>query len=197
MEDIIENICENLNIGLFDYFVKPRGGKPGIQNFELIEAILINGTIENSMKFINYGYQIFYRNKHKIFPPDIILHGGGESWRYYLLANSKYKRCGSCNSIKLRYEFSIDSSKSDNLDTKCKECKSSHNKLRLNRIKQATPGWADLEEINLFYKNTPINMTVDHIYPLVNEISCGLHVIENLQYLSLEDNCSKGTKLPK
>jgi len=59
------------------------------------------------------------------------------------------------------------------------------------------PKWADLVAIEEFYKNCPEGMSVDHIYPLQGELCCGLHVLENLQYLSIKDNSSKNNRMPE
>lgn len=53
------------------------------------------------------------------------------------------------------------------------------------------PPWQDKEELWAFYKACPDGMQVDHIIPLNNEIVCGLHTVNNLQYLSVEDNSRK------
>jgi hypothetical protein len=66
-----------------------------------------------------------------------------------------------------------------------------HNSARKRRVRQATPKWADLKVIEDFYKNRPEGFHVDHIIPLKGKNICGLHVIENLQYLSEEDNLKK------
>ena len=39
-------------------------------------------------------------------------------------------------------------------------------------------------------------MEVDHIYPIVSDEVCGLHTLENLQYLTKYDNASKGNRMP-
>lgn len=57
--------------------------------------------------------------------------------------------------------------------------------------KNATPTWAELEEITEFYKACPKGMAVDHVIPLQNNLVCGLHVIGNLQYLTKEENSRK------
>lgn len=67
---------------------------------------------------------------------------------------------------------------------------------RRDAIKQATPRWADLSLIKKFYLERPPNMSVDHIYPIKSSWCCGLHVIENLQYLPLIDNILKQNKRP-
>lgn len=66
-------------------------------------------------------------------------------------------------------------------------------KRRAKKLK-ATPSWADLKGIKNFYKNCPEGYHVDHIVPLQNDLVCGLHVENNLQYLTKEENLSKGNK---
>lgn len=58
----------------------------------------------------------------------------------------------------------------------------------------AIPPWADLEKIKEIYKNCPEGYQVDHIYPLQNPTICGLHVENNLQYLTEAENKSKSNK---
>ena len=53
------------------------------------------------------------------------------------------------------------------------------------------PPWADLSAINAFYKACPRGYHVDHIIPLRGSSVSGLHTIDNLQYLSAEDNLTK------
>jgi hypothetical protein len=65
---------------------------------------------------------------------------------------------------------------------------------RKKRVKEATPKWADLKAIEVFYKACPPGYHVDHIIPLFGKIVCGLHVINNLQYLPAHVNLSKGNK---
>jgi hypothetical protein len=54
-----------------------------------------------------------------------------------------------------------------------------------------TPKWADLEEIKEFYANCPKGYHVDHIVPLRAKLASGLHTVDNLQYLTAEDNWKK------
>lgn len=63
--------------------------------------------------------------------------------------------------------------------------------LRRAKKLNATPLWADLEKIKEIYLNCPKSMSVDHIIPLQGKLVCGLHVENNLQYLSRKENSSK------
>jgi 5-methylcytosine-specific restriction endonuclease McrA len=79
----------------------------------------------------------------------------------------------------------------------------SKNKARVNwhcnnrraALLQATPSWADKEEIYRFYAECPDGFEVDHRVPLKGENVCGLHVPWNLQYLTRQQNSSKGNRL--
>lgn len=68
------------------------------------------------------------------------------------------------------------------------------NKRRAQLIK-AIPKWADLEKIKIFYANCPKGYEVDHIIPLINKRVCGLHSLENLQYLTIAENRAKSNRL--
>lgn len=82
--------------------------------------------------------------------------------------------------------------------------KSNPDKTNANRArrratkKNATPFWANQEEIKRFYaaskkfeQLTGIIHHVDHIYPLKSDFLCGLHVENNLQVLTAEKNIFK------
>ncbi len=65
---------------------------------------------------------------------------------------------------------------------------------RKHRVKQATPPWANLDEIREFYRNRPLGYHVDHIEPINGKDRSGLHVIWNLQYLLASENLKKSNK---
>ena len=69
------------------------------------------------------------------------------------------------------------------------------------RRKQAVPPWADLKKIEVFYKEarslteqTGIPHEVDHIIPLKGKYVSGLHVENNLQVITRDQNQSKGNR---
>lgn len=53
------------------------------------------------------------------------------------------------------------------------------------------------ERINLFYKNRPPGYEVDHIIPLLGNTVSGLHVLSNLQYLTMSENRQKSNHFNK
>jgi hypothetical protein len=60
----------------------------------------------------------------------------------------------------------------------------------------ACPVWSDLIEIKNIYENRPHDSAIDHIVPLQHPQVCGLHIPENLQYLTKEENLVKSNKFP-
>jgi len=62
------------------------------------------------------------------------------------------------------------------------------------RAGKACPPWADLKAIEEIYKNCPKGEHVDHDYALKGKNFSGLHIPENLQYLTPSENRSKGNK---
>lgn len=125
----------------------------------------------------------------------------------FILGKCNKKLCSKCNSIKDYNDFYTNVSKNDGYFDFCKECskdarKNSYasnpqkeicknNIRRQLRDKSQTPSWADLIAIAEFYKKRPDGYHVDHIYPLNGQYVCGLHVLENLQYLPAEENLKK------
>jgi hypothetical protein len=55
----------------------------------------------------------------------------------------------------------------------------------------ALPAWQDKGEIGEFVSKCPTGYHIDHIIPLNGKNVCGLHVINNLQYLPAQENLSK------
>lgn len=65
-----------------------------------------------------------------------------------------------------------------------------YNLAKINR----TPSWADVKAINTFYRNCPSGLQIDHIHPLQGKFISGFHVLENLQYLTKEENTTKSNR---
>lgn len=59
----------------------------------------------------------------------------------------------------------------------------------------ATPPWADLPKlVELYAEASRLGLEVDHIIPLKNDKVCGLHVPDNLQFLTRTANARKSNK---
>lgn len=79
----------------------------------------------------------------------------------------------------------------------CEDNPSKMNEYNFKRELQkslATPLWADVSAIVEFYKARPPGYHVDHIIPLQGKLVSGLNVLNNLQYLTPTENCSKGNR---
>lgn len=117
----------------------------------------------------------------------------------YLFLKYGMKYCPNCNLVKEICDFSANASKNSKYNTHCKECyknttrdyqreyQKTRKALKLSRV----PSWANLEKIKDIYYNCPIGFHVDHIVPLQGDFVSGLHVENNLQYLTAKDNLTK------
>lgn len=56
---------------------------------------------------------------------------------------------------------------------------------------QRLPTWANLSKIKQVYLECPSGLHVDHIIPLQGRLVSGLHVEDNLQYLTPKENMAK------
>jgi hypothetical protein len=65
---------------------------------------------------------------------------------------------------------------------------------RRSYLKRVTPAWADREAIRQYYRDCPAGFDVDHVVPIRGKRVCGLHVLENLQYLAPSANKQKLNK---
>lgn len=69
---------------------------------------------------------------------------------------------------------------------------------------RATPSWADHDVIRAFYveaarltEETGVQYEVDHFYPILGKLVCGLHCETNLQIISKSENSSKNNRMPE
>ena len=147
-----------------------------------------------------------------------------QTWHTWLVLISGLKACSSCTILKELKAYSKDATTTTGLCSRCRECNNTHvstyraanpekcrdyakrhyknnteyykQKATFRRasLLKAIPKWADLSSISEFYKNRLKGYHVDHIVPLSNPLVCGLHVLDNLQYLTTEDNLKKSNK---
>src|ERR1700675_1760626 len=62
---------------------------------------------------------------------------------------------------------------------------------RRSHLERISPKWADRKAIRAFYAACPPRHQVDHVIPIKSKKVCGLHVLENLQYLTPDANKRK------
>lgn len=222
MIEVKKSIYKNLGLTPETIFAKKWGNKPAITIDELLDALFIAHSSPKAMNLLGRSEKTFIGNIKKLFP-NISLTGGGESWEHWFIKQSDYKKCSSCKSFLLKNSFSQDRSSADNYYHQCKACRQISNKdwyaknknyheqyLIDNRasfnarnakrralLLKRTVQWSDELAILKFYEDCPKGHHVDHYYPLQGENVCGLHVLDNLQYLTAEANLSKGNKLPE
>ena len=77
--------------------------------------------------------------------------------------------------------------------------------VRKRRHRSATPKWVSKEEklaMRKLYleaqrltKLTGERYVVDHIYPLISDVVCGLHVLKNLRVITQAENLKKSNKV--
>lgn len=141
------------------------------------------------------------------------------------------KHCHNCDTTKPVSDFYKNKAREDGLQTQCKPCMKVRNKnwydkntehhnswmreyskknrgmynardarRRASEL-QATPSWADHEQISRIYKlrkkvsdKTGVIHHVDHIIPLQGKNVCGLHVENNLAIVPAKMNLEKGNK---
>ncbi len=219
---ITDLVLDKLGVFYDDTAKQRHGTSPEITYGYLIDTILLDKGGSSTYMLFPLGMQTFNRLIHKVFP-NVKLNGGKETWYHYITAYVGYKHCGSCNEIKLFQEFASSPNNSKlGISSICKVCKNvsqvgqydkyieSHKRsyekhsaeikarqqLYKGERSLRIPPWYDMQkkEIEQFYANCPEGMHVDHEVPLKGELVSGLHVIQNLQYLTIAENLSKGNK---
>lgn len=222
MTEILSKVIESLGWNPAGIIKKKHGDSPEITNKEFIQGILQTESVPKLALLLNIGEQTANRIIAKVLIPIFGKRtGGGDTWKLTLLTNAELKICSTCRGCLNHSEFTKDSNSFDMLDSNCKRCKSSKNaiyysdnkdsyhkpyieqhraeynarnaKRRATKL-QATTSWSNLAAIKQIYINCPEGHHVDHIYPLISDWVCGLHVEENLQYLSAEENMRKGNR---
>lgn len=203
--------------------LKPKHGQTvAITAHKFIEAVMATDSIPEAAVVLGVGYQTLNRLITKHFVPLFgQLNGGNETWKLRFLSNAELKTCSICKNTLPHHLFTKYQKSFDGLDVMCRGCKSSKNSffyednkdryhkeyirthrseynarnaLRRAQKLQATPTWADLAKIKKIYEECPDGCHVDHIYPLISDWVCGLHVETNLQHLSAEENMRKGNR---
>lgn len=200
MENILNALIAKLDIDNKQIKLPIRGLK-GYTLYQLIEALISTDTLEEASNKLGYSINPvktsirehiapFFPERKKAFGC-----GGMPTWRYTLLAYIEHKKCNQCNRILPYSAFNNHSTVNKlGINSICGSCQSFNSKNYKSSIDNRKPKWADDSEILEIYSNCPKGMHVDHIVPLKGELVSGLHVQNNLQYLTPQDNMSKKNK---
>jgi hypothetical protein len=179
-------------------------GLPGFNLLELVTALISTSNLEECSNILGYSIDPVkkaIRDSLLVKMPErsIKFGAGGTSgrasWQFDLLKLVSYKFCHKCKTIKSLEEFA-DCSTSMSLDkrSECISCHTVDSAMWHEYVKQRTPRWANISNIRKIYANCPEGYQVDHIIPLKGKLVSGLHVEENLQYLTMLENILKSNK---
>ena len=151
-----------------------------------------NSKNENLLGLTNSQWQVFI---YSVFPDK------PKNTNYYnwLLLKNNWLYCPKCAKVKGTSNFRKANKNTTGFQYYCKQCmkpiiaksqRSIQAKYYSAKLR-ATPKWSDLKAIKEFYDNCPEGYHVDHIIPLRGKYVCGLHILNNLQYLKAENNIQK------
>lgn len=214
LDILVENICTELKL--------PEEVQ-GILYIDLIKALIMGGSIKEAAHLLDMSdtklEHLLYRKVSKTINKPFKI-----KWNNYLLGILFVRECYKCKQIQAIENFGLDVNKAIGLSAVCNSCSSTRSKTYRDdnidtcraRIRDhyknnksdylasnakrravkitATPKWANLDKIKEIYNNCPKNYHVDHIIPLKGVLVSGLHVENNLQYLTAEENLQKSNK---
>jgi len=220
--EITVEILKSLNRQGTEVVKRGRIGCPEVLLEELIWSILEFGTTTEAAEYLSISRSTISRvlkttfnlsNAHKT-----------RDWRVWLVTQTPYKKCSICNNYLDKEQFHFSKDQIDKSKSSCKDCSNAKSrnhyannteyykiihknhyennksqyiakdaKRRAAKL-QRTVSWANLAVIKTIYLNCPKGYHVDHIVPLQGKTVSGLHVENNLQYLTSEENIKKGNK---
>lgn len=186
------NLYKELEVIFDKYNFKiPRNTK-GIDKEKLLIFISKNLPIRRgALGYSSSGWSAFQK---KVFPTK----NNTQKLLLWLLSLEQKSYCPNCEKVKNITHFWKNKNRTSGINGYCSDCLSTyehlyqarHAKKRAQKLK-AMPSWASVSEIHSFYNNCPKGYHVDHIIPLQGKYVCGLHILNNLQYLPAYKNLIK------
>lgn len=191
---------------------------------DLILAILSTNSTPEAADMLGIAYKTIITLSPRFLQPIFgRLNGGNETWKFKFLHYLEYKICSSCHTLLPYTEYHLDRSSSRGVSSSCRKCKIVENAImyRKDSVKEShkrsyekhkpailernirskgeralrVPTWSQTQDIIKIYESCPEGYHVDHELPLKGELVSGLHVKENLQYLTAEENIKKGNRI--
>lgn len=190
-----QDICTKLGLDPSLVLKKKIRGLPGYTILDLVFSLIYEETVLKAATSLGYSDNPIKQSIKQVLSPlfpnrsqEFGSGGGIRDWRLELLLTIDHKYCNGCNSILPLDNFGDNSNTSYSKAPKCKHCRNIELLERKEYISDRTPNWANIKEINKFIRNCPKGYQVDHIIPLKGKLVSGLHVLDNLQYLTAYDN---------
>jgi hypothetical protein len=205
---LAENIIEKLGLSKDTVLKTPMKGYagrqdyPGITVFKLVCALISTSSLEDASKELGYttnpvkqAIRLAFANSN-VYTNRAFGKGMSISWSKRLLATVNLKKCSSCQTVLNIDEFYSSIDTVDALDHICVFCRREQCSMGAAKRKLRAPGWYIDQKASIleFYKNCPEGFHVDHIIPLQGKTVSGLHVLNNLQYLTKSENQHKSNK---
>ena len=199
--DYITEILSKLNLDGEKLLKKPIRGLSGFNVYQLLFALINSDSVDKAAELLGYTNNPVKQAIREVFSNTSIFNtkefgtgGGSTSWAMKLLPLIEHKKCSSCKNIYSYDMFWSNKSKSDLLCNECIYCGRQRCTIKKIDRNLRIPSWFNTQKtiIDKFYRDCPINYHVDHIIPLKGKLVSGLHVIENLQYLTEKENLTKG-----
>lgn len=196
-------ICDKFGLDSSLVLKKPIRGKSGYTVGKLLEALISTNSIEEASDYLGYSINPIKQSIRELLHPIFdnrsksffnSSHSRATPWNQTLLLSIGFKPCGECKTIRKSSDFYLSKDNNTGKYSYCKFCCRIKASKQKYYIYQRTPDWSDLNAISKFYSNCPEGYEVDHIVPLRGKLVSGLHVVNNLQYLPILENRSKGNR---
>lgn len=200
MSEYLHEIVSKLPVSA-DYVVQKKFGKiPEMTATIVVSRLLSSGNINVLNVFPEVSHATIKKILRNTFG-NVDL-SGSKTWYLHALSLISKTRCNKCNSIVNKDSFNTNrwvcnlcvSEVNSEYYRNNKAAALARKLKRENQIRLATPSWANIAAMNDFYSKCPQGYEVDHWAPIQGSNVCGLHTLENLQYLPIAENRAKHNK---